>query len=164
MTSVVCTECLNELNRYDEFQHSSQLIQATICATYQNTRSEVVYVKQELISDNDDDSPEYSDEYSEPEDPKTEQDVACKEEPEDDDEMFHTQVKPSLPPIKLNFRCDKCRHRTDSRIKLEFHMLSAHSDKGPFKCPACSKVFHVKASFSRHFYDHKEDANVLCPT
>ena len=119
-------------------------------------------MKQELESDDEDNSSQYFNGYYEPDDPNIEQEIACKVEPED--EIIYTEVEPSMPPIKLNFCCDKCRHRTDSRIKLEFHMLSAHSDNdGSFECPVCSKVFDVKSSFSRHFYEHREDTKSLCP-
>ena len=162
--SAVCVECFFKLNKYDEFQHSSQLIQATICTSYQNTRSSQVFVKQEPEYEYEDDSSQYFNEYFEPEVPVTPTArTSFKVEPEMN-LIGNVVVTPSKPAVELNFRCDKCPHRTVSRAKLEFHMISVHGDEqGPFKCPVCSKVFEVKASFRRHFHDHRELRRSLCP-
>ena len=163
-TSGICINCFSELNKFDEFQHLSKMIQLKITDAFQRTRSEQIFVKSEMIFEDEehvDDHPTI-DQEAEPdflaEDSEKILDETRQSDLEDDEINFS-------PIADVTLECDKCSKRCKSQNQMEFHMVAEHSldnQNGPFECHKCAKTLMTKTGLLKHGSIHEPDRNFLC--
>ena len=65
----------------------------------------------------------------------------------------HNNIKHlGIKPVQLNsFKCHICGKSVSSKLRLNSHMIIAHSDERNFKCQVCDKAFPNYEYLKRHY-------------
>ena len=173
--SAVCQDCFISLEKYDELQKQSKEIEVKLKNIFHNSRAETVFIKEELIADNDSEIetlPEIDfvgslfEEDSGPEEkPIIEKLLICDhcgaKFTSEDSFLIHVKVH---VPRDENRRCDPCSKTFQTTARLQFHLATEHDRlEAPFDCPICFKKYQNRLSFQEHYYKHLKEKRFLCP-